>query len=179
MTRVHARWETTVALLAQIVGTTALVALMLQVSLNGILRRILGVQIPLTLEMTEWWYMPLLASAGIALAAVWGEHFYVDLVFETLALGGKRILAAFAGILTLLLTLATTWFSLRQALEETAIGRYEPVTGLPTWPLYFVIPLAFAAFSAILIASLTRLFRGDVSELGDLPSDEEALEATL
>jgi len=179
MTRVHARWESAVALIAQIIGTTALVVLMLQVSVNGILRRLFGIQIPLTLELTEWWYMPLLAATGIALAAIWGEHFYVDIVFERLAVGGKRVLAVFAGVMTLALTLAITWFSLQRALDEAAIGRYEPVTRLPTWPLHFIIPFAFAVFSAVLIASLIRLLRGDVSELGEEPSDEEAMEATL
>lgn len=179
MTREHARWESAVAVIAQVVGTVALVTLMLQVSVNGIVRRLVGVQIPLTLELTEWWYMPLLAAAGIALAALWGEHFYVDLVFERLATSGRRVLAMFSGLVTLVLTVAITWFSLQRALDEAAIGRYEPVTRLPTWPLYFIIPFAFAVFSAILVASLIRLFRGDVRELGVEPSDEEAREAAL
>lgn len=177
MTRLPAKWERWIVLIAQILGAVAVVVLMIQVSLNGVLRRIAGVQLPGTLEMTEWWYMPVIACTGIAIAAVHNEHFYVDLVFDRLSPIGRRVLAIFATVVALALTVAITWFSFLQALKEADIGRYEPVTGLVVWPLYFLVPLAFAAYSAVLIANLLRFIAGrDLSELADPHSDDPATE---
>lgn len=177
MNRPPARWERRIAFVAQLLGAAAVVALMVQVSLNGVLRRLAGVQIPFTLEMTEWWYMPVIACAGIAIAAVQGEHFYVDLVFERLSRAGRRVLAVFAVVVTLGLTAAITWYSLLQGIKEAEVGRYEPVTGLLVWPFYFLVPLAFAAYSAVLVANLVRLIVGrDLRELADPHVEDHATE---
>lgn len=177
MTRLPAGWERRIAFAAQLLGAAAVIVLMVQVSLNGVLRRLVGVQIPFTLEMTQWWYMPVIAGTGIAIAAVYGEHFYVDLVFERLSPAGRRLLAAFAVVVALVLTAAITWFSFLQAVKEAEIGRYEPVTGLLVWPLYFLIPLAFAAYSAVLVANLVRLIVGrDLRELADPHAADHATE---
>lgn len=179
MIRPRARWERAVVLVAQCIGAAGLVILMLQVSANGLLRRLVGIQIPFTLELTEWWYMPLVACTGIAIAAIQQEHFYVDLVFERLSPVGKRLLAGFASILAVVFTLAITYFTFIRALNETAVFRYEPVTGLPIWPLYFLIPLAFAAYSMVLLSGIVRIVVGnDIDELIGADGDEDVTELT-
>lgn len=165
---VPARWERRLAMAAQLLGGSVIAVLMIHVTMNALLRRIAGIQIPITLETTQWWYMPIIACTGIAIAAVQRGHFEVDLVYESLPVTGRRFLAVFAIAVTTVLTLAITWFSFVEALDQAATGRVESVTNLAIWPIYFLVPLAFAAYAAVLLASLYRLtLRRDLAELGE------------
>lgn len=168
MSYVPARWERRLATAAQLLGGSVVVVLMIQVTMNALLRRIAGIQIPITLETTQWWYMPAIACAGIATAAVQRGHFEVDLIYESLPVTGRRFLAVFAIALTITLTVAITWFSFVEALDQAAMRRVESVTNLAIWPIYFLVPLSFAAYAAVLLASLYRLtLRRDLAELGE------------
>lgn len=145
------------ALFAHIIGGSAVILMMMQVTANAFLRRLAGTQVPLTFEVSQWWYMPVLACAGIVIAEVHREHFYVDLIYDQLSVTGRRLLGFVATFITLLAVLALAVFTLREALDAAGMRAYETVTGIPVWPVYFAPPLAFSAFTLLLLARLYRI----------------------
>lgn len=148
------RWQQGILVVGQVIGGIALVVMMLQVTLNALLRKVFDTQVGFTLELSQWWYMPALACCGIVLAAIGREHFEVEVLFEVLSETEQRLVTAFALLLTGVLTAAITLFSLQEALDLLEIGKYEPVTGLPVWPVSFLIPVAFGVYTVVVLAQL-------------------------
>lgn len=95
---------------------------------------------------------------GIALAAYRGEHITVDLLWSTLGPRARRIMDAFAGIVTLLCLAVFTW-----AMADKVLSTYRDNVltfdlHLPVWIFYAVACVGLALCIPLLLTRLWRQF---------------------
>jgi TRAP-type C4-dicarboxylate transport system permease small subunit len=93
---------------------------------------------------------------GIALAAYRGEHITVDLLWSALGPRARRVMDAFAGIVTLVCLAVFTW-----AMADKVLGTYRDNLltfdlHLPVWIFYAV---AWAGLALCIPLLLLRLWR--------------------
>lgn len=157
-------WENALLRVMQISGGVAIVIMMVQVTVNGVLRKLVGIQIPHTLELAQWWYLPIIASVGIIIAEIEREHFEVDAIFGMLPRAGRKAMSIFAHVLTLVLVACLAYFSGLEAMDAAEIGRQESVTGIPIWPVCFVVTFSFATYAVLLVVRLYRIIVRNESE---------------
>ena len=174
MTRILPVWEASLRRVMQISGGAAILVMMVQVTVNGVLRKLAGIQIPHTLELTQWWYLPIIVCVGIVLAEIEREHFEVDAVFGMLSRAGRKAMSIFAHVVTLALVGGLAFFTGIEALDAAEIGRQEPVTGIPIWPVYFLVTLSFALYAVLLVVRLYRIIvRNESDELTAVEPEEQ------
>jgi TRAP-type C4-dicarboxylate transport system permease small subunit len=95
---------------------------------------------------------------GIALAAYRGEHITVDLLWSALGPRARRIMDAFAGIVTLLCLAVFTW-----AMADKVLSTYRDNVltfdlHLPVWIFYAVAWVGLALCIPLLLTRLWRQF---------------------
>lgn len=134
-------------------GTLGIVAMMVHIVLDVILRATLSISIPLTLELVTRYYMVTLVLLPLAwvewrkqmifvesLSSVFGENFtrLLDVLVALLS----------SGIYTVLML--ATW---KKALEQYDIGSYVMSLDfpMPVWPTYFILPISFALAALVSI----------------------------
>lgn len=133
----------------QFLATIPLIAMMFHVTANAISRRFFGHPLHNTLELTQFWYLPLVVAFGFVLAVNAGEHTDAPIVYQFFTRQGKIAATAISAVLTVGLMLAFAWYSLQSALDDMDITRTGGVSGLTIWPVTFALPIAFG-FMALL-----------------------------
>ncbi|WP_244928924.1 TRAP transporter small permease [Nocardioides sp. W7] len=157
--------------------------MMLHVTANAVMRTWFDSPIDNTLEMVEYWYLPLVAFLGFIAAQHRGQHIAADLVFEMLPAVTKRFVLAFVFVLCSVVVAGFAWFGWGEAMHAKEIGKTAGVSDLIAWPAYFLVPLAFGSLTIqFLVAAWRALLHPEqdhfVSDVGDaavldaLASDE-------
>ncbi|POF30907.1 TRAP transporter small permease [Roseibium marinum] len=141
--------------LLAVVGALAIVALMLHVAADVVLRNALNSPIPATYEIVTHYYMIALAFIPLAWVEKGGGMVQVE-VFETF-LGPRGLVWSdrLVALLSSVIYAALAWFTLQTALRnfDTGVFVLAQNTRVPTWPAYFLLPLGFA------LAALTTAIR--------------------
>jgi TRAP-type C4-dicarboxylate transport system permease small subunit len=149
--------------------------MMFLVTANGVGRRLFGLQIPATLELSQYWFMPLIALIGIVVAHMRGEHIVADLFYSGFPDALKKGLTITTNVVIVLVLAGFTYFSASEAIDAMDHGVKAGATQIPAWPAAFIAPLAMGAFAALLIVDTIRMARMPVSAFAtDL--DAEAAE---
>lgn len=135
-------------------GALAIIAMMLHITLDIILRSTLSVSIPGTLEIVTRYYMMMLALLPLG----WVEWRRGMITVEALTgLYGEKgthridiLVAAISAGIYIVLTIST-W---GKAVEQYSIGSYVMSLNfpMPVWPTYFVLPVAFGLASLVALA---------------------------
>lgn len=154
----------------EIPATIAVFVLMLQVAVNAIFRTFGLGSIPDTLELTQYWYLPIVALLGFIVAESRGEHMVADLIYENFDRSARRIVKVLSASLGAVVSLGFAWFGLSQAIHAMNIGLTAGSSDIPAWPVQFLVPIVFTVFFIQFVWSGIRAFGADV-EL----SEEEAM----
>ena len=128
----------------------AVVATMLLTLCDVILRK-LGIQIPAVYEVVVNYFMPAIAFLPLMQVERDGEMISVEIVGS---LGGSSFqnnLLRFAAVVSTVVYLALAYTTLMDALNQLSVGSYVVAMDmrLPTWPAYFLLPMAFAAAALV------------------------------
>lgn len=154
------------------------IGMMLLVTVNALGRRLIGIQIPGTLELTQFWLMPFIAALGIFIAQLRKQHVAADLFYHGFSDTQKKWLSVATYVLTAVVMGAFSWYGLDNALEAMRVEQKAGATSIPSWPAYFVIPLAFGALTVALVVEAVRAIRSPASlfatDLGEEAADEVA-----
>jgi TRAP-type C4-dicarboxylate transport system permease small subunit len=133
-----------------LLGTLGIIAIVLHVSLDIVLRTTIRVSMPATLEMVTRYYMILLALMPLGWVEWKNRMISVEIVSDFFGATLKRWQDILIAVFSLLLYVAFTWATWDKAIDQYNIGAYVTTLNqrLPVWPTYFVLPLAFglAAF---------------------------------
>jgi TRAP-type C4-dicarboxylate transport system permease small subunit len=141
-------------LAVQAIGSLAAAVLMLQIVVDVTLRYIFNNPLRGTIEYVQFWWMPLLAAAGIFTAQARGEHIRMELV----AAGAKPVVRRALGVLSALLTVVfvglISWHSAVAAYGAMERGEATTSMRAPIWPVRFWLVLALLGVVAAAIAGV-------------------------
>lgn len=164
------RWTLVIEVPAVIVT----VVMMLHVTANALMRTTLSSPLPHTLEITQYWYMPMIAFLGFVAAQARGQHIATDLLFSRFPSVTQRWVLLAVTVLSIIPCVGFAWFGLGEALTAMEQGRTAGVTTIPSWPTFFLAPLAFAILVVQLARLAVSLVRG-TEQLAPVAETDDAL----
>ena len=134
--------------------------MMVHVTVNALLRTFANIPVPATLELTQYWYLPVVALLGFVAAQTHGEHIVADLVFHRFPPPARRFVL-FTGYLAVMLVMAGfAWYGLGEAVHAYDIGKTAGVSDIVAWPAYFLVPLVFAVLTVQFAMAASGALRG-------------------
>ena len=130
--------------------------MMLHIVANAVLRTWWRAPIDYTLEVVQYWYLPIVAFLGFVAAQLRGQHIAADLIYEALPSVTKRYVLAVVFGLCALASAGFAWFGWEQALHAYDIKQTAGISPVPSWPVYFLVPLAFGSLTVQFLAAAVR-----------------------
>ncbi|WP_114423561.1 TRAP transporter small permease [Nocardioides houyundeii] len=147
-----------------VLGGVGLMALLVVVVLDVVLRTVVGAGITGSNDLVASWFMTTIAFTGIALAQRTGGRIQVDFVMDAVPGRLRQAVDALVLVAVAVVGALFAWFGWLEALEQMEAGEYAPIGDLPLWPLRFMVPLGFAGFTLACLLSAIETLRADPSE---------------
>lgn len=144
------RFSDRITMVLALFGTLGIVAMMLHVTLDVVLRSSINVSVPATLELVTRYYMILLALLPLGWVERQRQMISVELFTDLLPRSMQRWNQGLVTLLSILIYGVFALATWEKAVEQYHIGAYVMSldTRIPVWPSYFVLPVSFtlAAF---------------------------------
>lgn len=137
-------------------GGAGVILMMLHVVADVAMRFIFNHPVPATLEISQFWYMPMVIFLGLAVAERTDQHISAPIVYDRLTPRLKYEMTVISTVLSVLLLAGMSWFGLEEAMtlmqqEAKGIG-----SGVAIWPTRFLVPIGCTMFALELISRLVR-----------------------
>lgn len=155
-------------------ASVVLLAMMLQIVIDVIMRSMLGAGFPATADLVSRYYMVAISLLPLAVTEIHRRHIEATIFTDKLR-GGLRHAVAWLGILIALCVFAMmAHASFGEAMKQTARGAYVEVgtTVFPTWPSYWIPPASFALMALVLLVRVFQLATGRFDLAGHDPLEE-------
>ncbi|CAM3273385.1 TRAP transporter small permease [Nocardioides dubius] len=160
------------ALLIEVPAVVVTFAMMFHITANAILRTFKNEPIADTLEVTQYWYLPIIAFLGFMAAQARGQHIAADLIYERLPEVTKRYVLAVLSLLAALVCAGFAKYGWEEAVHAHDIEKTAGVSDLSAWEPYYLVPLAFAVMTVQLLWAAGRaLIKGDSQHIVTDPDD--------
>lgn len=150
--------------------------LALNVFADVIGRTFLHRAIPGTLDMTIYWWMPMLSLLAFGHTERMQDHIKVTVLLDALPRGLRNTVEGVFSLLAAGLLVAMTYYTWIDAARSAKIG--ETTSSSPPvliWPFKFVAVAGVAMLSLQLLATAWRHFTGELPLDHDAATDEAAL----
>lgn len=148
------------SLVIQIVAVLGLFAILVQTLVHVVARYFFNSGVPNTLELVSGWYMPIVVFLGFVIAKVQREHIEARLIFDKLSPKNQRAFRIFSNVLAVTVTAIFAVQTFQMALHGMAIKETVGYAGLIVWPVFFIMPFAFAIMACLYLADLIDDIRG-------------------
>ncbi|ANK82555.1 MAG: hypothetical protein TEF_18470 [Rhizobiales bacterium NRL2] len=156
--------ERTLRILARVfgwIGMLGMFAMLLHVSIDVAGKWLLGLPLPVTIEMTSHYYMVAVVFFPLAAVELRNGHITVEIVSQYLAPRIRRILigvVSLLGVVYFSILTARTW---HDAVNKYEIGEYLYGTvPLEIWQTRFFVPLGCGLLTLVLLWKAIMMFRG-------------------
>lgn len=165
--------------LIELLAVIGIFAMMLHVSLNAFMRTLFSTPLFGTLELTSFWYLPLVASLGFVAAQLRREHIKADLVFEMMPRAAQVITHVVVTVACAVISALIFYYGLLEAVHAQSIGTTAGNTEYQTWFFQALTALAFL-FLAVhyLVETVVVLRKGEVPN-DDKVDDESTVKESL
>tara|TARA_R110002020_G_scaffold184947_2_gene382361 strand:- start:73514 stop:74080 length:567 start_codon:yes stop_codon:yes gene_type:complete len=152
----------------QVIAAILVLAMMLHVVLDVILKYAISSGFPATVEIVSNYYLVGLAFLPLALAEKQNSHISVEVVTSILPMPVQRALLVLAWILSIITYAVLAQQTFLDALEKQRIGAFIFSQGvrLFTWPCYFMLPIGFGLMVLALLYRIVALVLPDNDGLG-------------
>lgn len=160
------------ALLIEVPAVAVTFVMMLHVSVNALLRTFANEPLPNTLEIVQYWYLPFVAFLGFVAAQHRGQHIAADLIYEKLPRVTQRYVLAVGFLLAAAVAAGFGYYGWSEAVHAMEIKQTAGVSGMISWPVYFVVPLVFAILTVQFLLVAVRALRHPESHYGSAQSEE-------
>lgn len=139
-----------------LIAGTALVLMMLHISLDVVSNLVFGMPVPLTNAVVTQYYMICAAFLPLAATELRNAHISVDLVVDRLPPRARGALEALVQLLGMALYGALAAQAWQLAQEKLARDAFlmEQTTRVSTWPSYFLVPAGFGLVALLLAVRL-------------------------
>lgn len=151
-------------LFIEVPAVIVLFVMMIHVTANALLRAFASSPIQNTLEITQYIYLPIIALLGFMAAQARGEHIVADLVTHYFPLRVRRWVLFGGYVLTMLVCAGFAWYGLQEAIHAREIGKTAGVSTVESWPVYFLVPIAFGVLAVQVGFAAVRALRGGEDE---------------
>ncbi|WP_110207556.1 TRAP transporter small permease [Nocardioides daejeonensis] len=164
-------------LLIEIPAVIVTFVMMFHITANALLRTFKDDPIDNTLEITQYWYLPIIAFLGFIAAQARGQHIAADLIYERLPEVSKRYVLAILSVLAAVVCAGFAKYGWGEAVHAHEIEKTAGVSDLPAWQPYYLVPLAFGVMTLQLLWAAGRaLVKGDSHHIVTDPDDLLLLE---
>lgn len=114
-----------------------------------------------TLEMTAYWWMPMITLLSFGFTERAQEHIKVTILLDALPLRLRQIVEGTFALLAAALLLALAWYALQEALYAASIGKTTPSRPpIAIWPFTFVAVAGVTLLALQVAATSYRCFAG-------------------
>lgn len=127
--------------------------------LNALLRAFADSPLYGTNEVASFWYMPIVVLLGLAAAQIQKEQITVTLVTGRMHTRTAAIFTLFGCTVGGLLSVVLAWLGLEEAVSKMDLGATAGVTAITTWPVYFVVPIAFLLLAVIYVVDFLEVLK--------------------
>lgn len=159
-----------------IVAALGLVLLAANIFIDVIGRAFLNRPFTGTLEMTAYWWMPVLTLFAFAFTEQRQEHIKVTLLLDTLPPRMRHVVEGCFGLITVALLAWLAWYTIFEATESA--GYRETTASTPPvviWPFKFVAVVGIAMLALQSAATAWRHFAGLMPDHPAADTDSEAM----
>lgn len=156
-------------LLVEIPAIVVMFIMMIHITANALMRTFARSPLPNTLEITEYWYMPIIVFIGFVAAQMRGEHTKADFIFNALPKVTHRYVLGVAYAAISIVCVGFAWFGFQEAMTAFEVRRMAGSSHVVSWPTYFLPPLAFGVMIVqFAYASVHSLRGGTIVERDEL-----------
>lgn len=134
-------------LLIEVPAVVITFVMMVLISANAVLRTWFDRPIDNSLELVQYWLLPILALLGFVAAQHRAQHISTDLIYKFLPPLAQRLVLAVGFALSATVAAGFAWYGWAEALHSFDIRRTAGVSSLPSWPVYFLVPVVFGVLS--------------------------------
>ena len=135
----------------------AVAMILLNISLDVVLRVLFNAPLDSTIEIVSYYYMIPIAFLPIMTLELKNQHVATDLFYRNFSNRLKRVSVLVAGLLTVLLYGALTYFTFEQAVNSTMRGEVSMGSNyLPIWPVRWVLPFVFLTSGIAAVAQVIQ-----------------------
>ncbi len=139
----------------------AVLAILLAISLDVVLRTTLSAPLTGTMEVVSFYCMIPVVFLPIMILEVRGEHIDTDLFYRFFPVAAKRLSVIVSGLLSIGIYGLLAYITYEQALSSTSRGEVAMgVNLMPIWPVRWILPLAFASSTIAALALTIRNLKG-------------------
>lgn len=156
-----------------LVGGVIVVVMMLYIVINALSRTIFNHSLPASLEIVQFLLMPGLVTVGFVAATLADRHVAADLLYTRFPLAGRKwvVVSAFAlSALTLAVVVVYSWKYATYAGERRFKAGY---TDVPSWPLYYFVPITLALSTLVLAGKAVKAARRPVASYAETEGGKE------
>ena len=155
------------------IGALCVVAMMVQVTLDVVLKNLFTLRIPFTQALVTRWYMVGAAFLPLGLTEILDRHIAVEVMYQTLNQRIKRILGGAVCLFAAGISAMMTQPLWHEAMTKFHAGAFETENGddISIWGGYFFLPVGFALMTVILLYRVVTLWTPLQSGMGEVPID--------
>ena len=135
-------------------AVVALVAMMLHVLANVVARSVFNTTVPLTFELTQYYYLPILASLGFIAAQYRGEHITAEVFYHLFRRGEKRLIIVMTSLVSGGVAFGFAYYTFERAQYASSVRLVYGVTSLQVWPVLYLLPVCFALMGVLILVQL-------------------------
>ena len=166
--------ETAISRASIVLGSLVLMAMMLQVVIDVISRKVLGAGFPATADLVSKYYMVAVSFLPLAMTEVHRRHIEATIFTQRLHGLPRKIVFLFGFAMALAVFCLLTKGSLDEALKQTARGAYVDAGTMrfPTWPSYWILPVSFALMALVLVLRIIEILTGHFDDEDNKPVED-------
>lgn len=156
-------------------GVFVLIAMAVHITANALSRRLLGAPLPFTLEVAQYWYLPVVAAIGFVVAQLRNDHIIADLLFDRFPRASQPWVEGAGLMLSGIVSAGAAWFTLSTALQSLERHKTAGHSPLPTWPAEMIVGVSLAVLAILLLLRAAFVIRRP-SELAKRTDAEDLIE---
>lgn len=153
--------------------------MIIHVTANALLRAFADHPLENTLEVVQYWYLPIVALLGFMAAQARGQHIATDLVYARLPRAVQPFILFVVFAVGALICGGFAWFGWSEALDARSIGQHAGVSTVPSWPVYFLVPISFAVLTVQLSVKAIQALRGQGLDLEETEPEDAMVLAEI
>ncbi|TWG94797.1 TRAP-type C4-dicarboxylate transport system permease small subunit [Nocardioides sp. J9] len=163
----------------EIPAVIVIFVMMVHVTANALMRTYLDHPLKYTLEIVQYWYLPILALLGFVAAQARGQHIATDLVYARLPRPFQRIVLFVVFGVSAVIIAGCAWFGWGEAQEAQRLNLHAGVSTVPSWQVYYLVPVVFGILAVQLAFAAIRGLAGHGLEMEEVEPEDAIVLADL
>ncbi len=130
---------------------------MFHITANVLMRYLFESPIRATLEMTGYWYLPLICIVGFVIAQLRNSHIEAELLYAQMPAKVQVDLLRFGFLIAAVTSAAFTYYTGHEALEAFEKRETAGALRVMIWPVKLAVPVTFAVLTVLFGLAMLRV----------------------